>query len=409
MSKRIFFSAGEPSGDLHAAELISEIKKQHPDWECVGLGGPEMAKAGCVLQTDLTQLAIMWLGRALLNLRTFYRIAAEAEDFFKNNKVDAVVLVDYPGFNWHIAKRAKRNGIPVFYFMPPQIWSWGQWRAAKMRKLTDHVLCSLPFEKIWFESKGCNVHWIGHPFFEEVKKRKLDNEFLNSLAPTAEKGPILTLLPGSRTQEVHVNFADFLKIVKRVRKAVPNVQPVVAAFKESQALWIRNYLKSQNEDFSVIVNKTPELIHASKCCLAVSGSVSLELLANAKPSVIYYRVGYIPFFIQRFFRRTRFITLVNMLNVYRKSGENLESFFYPESCRIIPAIPCEEDRNKMLFPEFLTWRDESEAASQPLIQCLKEPDFLAEREKELKALLSAEYQGESPIASAAAVLAAQIQ
>lgn len=408
--KRIFFSAGEPSGDLHAAELITALQKRFgSDLECVGLGGPEMAKAGCNLHYDLTELAIMWFGRAILNLHKFYKLAKDAERFFASKKVDAVVLVDYPGFNWHIAKRAKKHGIPVFYFMPPQIWSWHQSRAKKMRRLIDHVLCSLPFEERWFRSKGCNVHWIGHPFFEEVKNRKLDDAFLDELKRESEGRPILTLLPGSRNQEVHVNFIDFLETVKKIRAEVPGVRPVVAAFKESQAEWIRNLLKEKDEtDIGVHVKRTPELIHVAKCCLAVSGSVSLELLANKKPSVIYYRIGYIPYYVQRLARRTRYITLVNILAAdARATAENVDpltKIFYPDDMKIIPVEMPAEDREQALFPEFLTWRDISEEGARPLIEWLREPAKLAEREAELAALLEIEYQGGSPITNAVDVI-----
>jgi len=340
-------------------------------------------------------------------LHKFKKIAADVEKFFQTNQVDAVILVDYPGFNWHIAKRAKKYGIPVFYFMPPQIWSWAQWRIKKMRALIDHVLCCLPFEKRWFESKGCNVHWVGHPFFEEVKKRTLDQKFLDSLAPIREKGPILTLLPGSRNQEVHANFTDFQKVVQKVKQAVPNVQPVVAAFNETHADWIRQRAAiCDRENFPnipVFVKKTPELIHAAKCCLAVSGSVSMELLANVKPSVIYYRIGYLPYFVQRHFRRSRFITLVNLLAADRSSGGSLDGIFYPDSMRLAPVHPLPEDRQKMLFPEFLTWKPTPEAAG-PLIEWLTNEEILRSREQELQVLLDEEYQGGSPIANTVAIL-----
>lgn len=410
--KRIFFSAGEPSGDLHAAELITVLRERYPDTECVGLGGAEMAKAGCILHSDLTELAIMWFGRAMLNLHKFYKLAKDAERFFATEQVDAVVLVDYPGFNWHIAKRAKKYGIPVFYFMPPQIWSWARWRVKKMRRLIDHVLCSLPFEERWFRSKGCNVHWIGHPFFEEVKNRQLDENFLAELEKTTEGRPILTLLPGSRNQEVHVNFTDFLATVDKIRENVPDVQPVVAAFKEKQADWIREKIADRKDSILVFVKRTPELIKAAKCCLAVSGSVSLELLANRKPSVIYYRIGYFPYFVQRFFRRTRFITLVNILSADEKACEEnvdpLERIFFPDSLRMIPVGVPEEDRARMLYPEFLCWNDVSAQAAEPLIEWLQNPESLEARERDLKRLLDIEYQGGSPINNAVEVIAKEL-
>ena len=166
----IFFSAGEPSGDLHGANLIRQLRRLRPEVKCVGYGGPEMAAAGCELHADLTVLAVMWFLRALLNLHKFLALASRADRYFRHQRPDAVVLIDYPGFNWWIARRAKAHGIPVFYYCPPQIWAWGSWRIKKMRRSVDHVLCALPFEATWFRRNGCRATFVGHPFFDEVRR-----------------------------------------------------------------------------------------------------------------------------------------------------------------------------------------------------------------------------------------------
>ena len=144
---QVFFSVGEPSGDLHGANLIEALKQRHPDCEFVGYGGPRMAAAGCRLHADLTQLAVMWVAQVVWNIRKFLRLLAEAEAYFKQSRPDAVVLIDYPGFNWWIARKAKAQGIPVVYYGTPQLWAWASWRVSKMRRFVDHVLCKLPFEE----------------------------------------------------------------------------------------------------------------------------------------------------------------------------------------------------------------------------------------------------------------------
>ena len=230
---RLFFCAGEPSGDLHAANLIRQLQERCPRFEAVGYGGPRMAAVGCRLHADLTELAVMWFGRALANLHKFWDLAGRADRYFRHHRPDAVVLIDYPGFNWWIAWRAKIHGIPVFYYTPPQIWAWATWRAKKMRRLSDHVLCSLPFEEAWFRQRGCNATFVGHPFFDEVRQHKLDESFLESHRRRA--GPLVTILPGSRTQEVLHNLPWFLKAAARVRQAVPEARFAVAAFKPKHA------------------------------------------------------------------------------------------------------------------------------------------------------------------------------
>ena len=160
----IFFSAGEPSGDLHGANLIRELRRLRPDVKCVGYGGPEMAAAGCELHADLTALAVMWFLRVLLNIHKFLNLASRADRFFRHHKPDAVVLIDYPGFNWWIARRAKAHKIPVFYYCPPQIWSWGSWRIKKMRRYVDHILCTFRSRKRGFASKDAGRRSSGIRF-----------------------------------------------------------------------------------------------------------------------------------------------------------------------------------------------------------------------------------------------------
>ncbi len=165
---KIFFSVGEPSGDQHAAHLIEELRWRDPNIESCGFGGPEMRNAGCDVHFQMTDLAVMGVLRAIPLISKFYKLAKQAETFFKEDRPDAVVLVDFPGFNWHIAKRAKKAGIPVFYYLPPQLWAWGSWRIRRVRKYVDHVLCALPFEQEWYAARGINSRYVGHPFFDEV-------------------------------------------------------------------------------------------------------------------------------------------------------------------------------------------------------------------------------------------------
>ena len=145
---QIFFSVGEPSGDLHGANLINALRQRRPDCRFVGFGGPRMAAAGCQLHADLTQLAVMWFARALLSLHRFLGLLWTADRYFRTERPDAVVLIDYPGFNWWVARRAKARGIPVIYYGTPQLWAWASYRVRRMRRYVDHVLCKLPFQVI---------------------------------------------------------------------------------------------------------------------------------------------------------------------------------------------------------------------------------------------------------------------
>ena len=400
-SMKFFFSAGEPSGDIHAAALIETIKKLASNAEFVGLGGPKMEQAGCRLVADMTQFAVMWLWQAVKRYFQFRQLLDAAKQVLIFENVDAVVLVDYPSFNWHIAKAAQDLDIPVVYFMPPQVWAWAQHRVHKMRRLVDLVLCALPFEWQWFKQHGCETAFIGHPFFEEIRKKQSDPEFLEKFYAQYGNAPVLTLLAGSRDQEVRANLNDMLSTVRRVQDKFPGVQPVFAAFNHKHAAMIQKRLAARKMSVPVFVNRTTELIRAADCCLAVSGSVSLELLACNKPTVICYRVGWWGLQIQRFFRRTRYITLVNLLGLSNRRGQ---SVFYEDSVRVIPKEPSLTDRNLMLFPEFLSSTDRSVEMAAWLTYWLSKPELLAAHKQRLDTLLREVDTVESPLELAAKAL-----
>jgi lipid-A-disaccharide synthase len=388
---KVFFSAGEPSGDLHGANLIRALEKLDPEFEAVGYGGPEMAKAGCRLHTDLTALAVMWFLRVLVNIHKFLALAGRADRYFRHHRPDAVVLVDYPGFNWWIARRAKAHGIPVFYYAPPQIWAWASWRIKKMRRYVDHVLCALPFEADWFAEQGCNATFVGHPFFDEVRRQTLDAAFVAKHRDAQR--PLVTILPGSRTQEVEHNLQYFLQAARIIRAHVPQVRFAVAAFKPHQAQLARQAVASSGLDVEVYVRRTPELIHLAECCLAVSGSVSLELLYHAKPTAVLYWISPLAYAVQKRFRRVKYITLVNLLT----GGE-----LFPADTT--PYDPDSPDEQHVLFPEYLTCHDRSPQLARHVITWLTDADARAELECRLRRLAGEVGHGGAATTAAAYIV-----
>jgi lipid-A-disaccharide synthase len=370
---KIFFSVGEPSGDLHGANLIRELRGRRGDLEFVGYGGPRMAAAGCQLHEDLTKLAVMWFARVLLNLHRFWILASRADRYFRHQRPDAVVLIDYPGFNWWIARRAKAHGIPVFYYGTPQIWAWAPWRIKKMRRLVDHVLCKLPFEEAWYRDRGCHATYVGHPYFDQLRGESLDAEFIDNVRSGG--GPLVAILPGSRTQEVKGNFGHFLKAARLVRAQVPNARFAVASFQQSQAELVRQQLAGVDLPIDVHVGRTAELIAASECTMAVSGSVSLELLYHTKPSVILYYISPLAFFVQKFFRKVRYITLVNLL---------VTDDLFPE--KVATYDPSDPIDAKVLMPEYLTCEDKSGEVAAHVVEWLCDPAKRAARVAQLAEL-----------------------
>jgi lipid-A-disaccharide synthase len=337
---RIFLCAGEPSGDLHGANLVRHLRRLSPHIECVGFGGERMEEAGCRLLYPLCRLAVMWFLRVLANAGTFLHLLSRADRFFRHHRPDAVVLIDYPGFNWWLARRAHFHGIPVFYFVPPQLWGWAGWRVGKMRRFVDHVLCSLPFEESWYQTRGVHAYYVGHPYFDELTGQRLDPVFVAE--QRSRPGPVVALLPGSRTQEVERNLPTLIRSASHIHRARPNARFLVACFKAAQRQYVDARLRGLHLPIETHVSRTPEIIHLAHSCVAVSGSVGLELLYQGKPSVVVYRIGSIDLRVCRWFKTSPYISLVNLL------------------------------AEKELYPEFLTDHCEAEAIGGHIVRWLND-------------------------------------
>ncbi len=308
---RLFISAGEPSGDLHGANLIRALRQRQPGLEIHGFGGERMVAAGCRLAYPLCEMALVGLFRVLANVPKFWRILSLADRVFQEQRPDALVLIDFPGFHWWLARRARAYGIPVLYFVPPQIWGWLSYRVHKMRRLTDRVLCTLPFEEEWYRQRNVAAEYIGHPYFDELREQRLDNAFIT--AQRQRPGTIIGLLPGSRNQELHYNLSSLLRAAALLHLRRSDVRFLVACFREHHRRQVEERLSALGLPIEAHVGRTPEIIHLAHSCLAVSGSVSLELLYRGKPTAILYRHHWTGIALAHLLKNCRYITLVNLL------------------------------------------------------------------------------------------------
>ncbi|WP_165074028.1 lipid-A-disaccharide synthase [Paludisphaera rhizosphaerae] len=360
---KIFISAGEPSGDLHAANLIHALRERVPDAEFTGYGGPKMTEAGAKLKYPLVNLAVMWFLSVFQNIVTFVRLIVLADRCFRDERPDAVVLVDYPGLNWWIARRAKARGIPVFYFVPPQLWAWAGWRVKKVREFVDLVLCSLPFEPAWYAERGVKhaVH-VGHPYFDELQDRDLDETF--TTAQEAHGRPLLAILPGSRTLELKRNLPILVRAAAKLAAKRPDVRFAVACLHEKHRVLAEEIVAETlqgcsglpSPDLEIYAARTPELIRVADVAWSVSGSVSLELMMEALPTVILYKVRPIDLVIARPFIKAKYITLVNLL------------------------------ADAELMPEYLTSQDVSDELVRHAERWLSDPEAMARATSALAAL-----------------------
>jgi lipid-A-disaccharide synthase len=314
MPGQIFFSVGEPSGDIHASNLIRSLRQTDPAIEAIGFGGPRMEQAGCQLIYPLVDHPVMGLRGAIAAIPRLRGMLARLDQSFAQAPPAAIVLVDYPGFNWHVAKLGKKHGIPVIYYVPPQIWAWASHRVQRMKRYVDHILCSLPFEEAWYQTRGVsNAIYVGHPFFDDLALSPVDQTFVDQMKSTRGAGRV-ALLPGSRHSEVEKNGRLLVQTAKILRKQVPGIALAVAAFNEKGQKRIREIAQQEGSPLEVYVGKTRELLASADAAVSVSGSVSLELLYFQVPSAIIYNINW---FYERVIMprvlHSPYITLVNLL------------------------------------------------------------------------------------------------
>ena len=337
----IFVSAGEPSGDLHGANLITALRQFQPDLRCSGFGGRRMESAGARLLYPMANLSVMWFPHVLKSLDTFISLLDKAERFFRLRRPDALVMIDYPGFHWWLARKARKHGIPVIYFVPPQLWAWAGWRVQKVRRFVDHVVCSLPFEPAWYRKHGVTAHYFGHPYFDALARQTLNQQFLKENSRPDE--PIVAVLPGSRKQEIAMTFPSFVKAMRIIHACRPATRFLVASLNEEQRRLAAAHLAGQDLPVELHAGKTKEIIQLANVCMSVSGSVGLELLHAGLPSVVAYRIPRHDAILAKLVMKSPYISLVNLL-----AGEEL-------------------------FPEFLSVACQAERISEPILQWLDRP------------------------------------
>jgi lipid-A-disaccharide synthase len=341
----VFISTGEPSGDLHAANLVRALRKRWPEARFVGYGGPELRRAGATILFELTNLAVMWFFQVFRQIATFLGLIRRADRYFRDERPDVVVLIDYPGLHWWIARKAKARGIPVIYYVPPQLWAWAGWRVKKVRRFVDLVLCSLPFEPAWYAARGVpGAVFVGHPYFDELTGRTVDEAFLDE--QRVRGGPLVAILPGSRTRELVCNGPILARAAARVARERPGTRFAVACLRPAHAELFREIVAKEGvqlPSLEIHIGRTPELIRAADVAWAVSGSVGLELLHEALPTVVLYKVGRLDLVIARPFIKARYISLVNLL----------------ADAEVMPEYLTDRDVSPELADHALRWLDDS--------------------------------------------------
>lgn len=303
---KYYIIAGEASGDLHASNLIKELKKRDSNANFRCWGGDLMQKQGATLVKHYKDLAFMGFVEVLLNIKTILQNLAFCKKDVLNYQPDVLILVDYPGFNLKIATWAKINNIKVFYYISPQIWAWKQNRVHKIKRYVDKMFVILPFEKDFYARFDVNVDFVGHPLLDAIDNRTPApfEEFCKQ--NNLPNKPIIALLPGSRKQEIHTMLPIMLSVVKNF----PDYQFVVAGAPSQDADFYQSYLSKQ---VTLIENKTYALLEHATAALVTSGTATLETALFKVPQVVCYKGNFISYQIAKAVIKVNYISLVNLI------------------------------------------------------------------------------------------------
>ena len=292
---KYFIVVGEASGDMHASNLVKEMKVLDPSVDFVGWGGNRMSGNGVRVLKHIGELAFMGFVQVILNLRTILGNFKIIKNQIIEEKPDAIILVDYPGFNLRLAKWAKEEGFKVIYYIAPQAWAWKENRVEKLKAYTDKLICILPFEKEFFEDRGMPVEYVGHPLLEQID---LSSE---------PKENIIALLPGSRSQEVKSMLPSMLEVVGefpdyefRIAQS-PNLNEA-----DYEEFVIHDRVKLHKEGMASLLNK-------SKAALVTSGTATLETALYEVPQVVCYKSGGISYQVAKRLIKVPYISLVNLI------------------------------------------------------------------------------------------------
>lgn len=306
---KFFFLAGEASGDLHGANLSKAIKKLNPEADLYGWGGEKMKKAGVLLSKNYDELAIMGFVEIVTKLPAIFRNLQTAVQEVFSLEIDAVVLIDFSGFNLRLAKKLRKKGFTgkIFYYISPKLWVWNKKRVKSVKRYIDKMFCILPFEVDFYEEHDYHdAVYIGNPLMDEIESFKPNKNFY--FEQSLKEKPIIALLPGSRSNEIKKILPEMLKVVG----FYPNHQFVIAGVKSVQEL-IKNELQKSGKSVPIVYDQTYDLVVNSELALVTSGTATLEVALLNTPFIICYKGSAISMAIAKMLVDIDFIGLPNLI------------------------------------------------------------------------------------------------
>ena len=328
--KKILIVAGEPSGDLHASNLVKDLKALRPNLTFFGIGGVLSKKAGVDIVFDITPLALVGLVEVLKNIFTVGRAYKAILRKADTEKPDLAILVDYPGFNLRLAKALKRRSIPVIYYISPQVWAWGRDRVNIVKRYVKKILVFFKFEEELYKTYGIDAEFVGHPLLDTVKTTLPKDEILKTYDLSKEK-PVIALLPGSRLSELKTLLPVMLAAAGIIDQKLGGVQFIIAKYRGLPGDLYENIAKASKLDIRTAEGDTYNVLAASDFAIVASGTATLETAIVGTPLVIVYKVNLITYLLYKIVSDIKFLGIVNIIAGKEAAPEILQFKMTPEN------------------------------------------------------------------------------
>lgn len=282
---KVFISAGEPSGDLHASALLRAFKANHPEFDFFGIAGPGMKGEGCRPVADMDELNVMGIGDVIKALPRILKVKNRVVKWCDENRPDLVILVDFPGFHMRLGKALRKLGIPVLYYIAPKLWAWGSWRVKTLKAAQDRLAAILPFEQEWFGRHGIHAEYVGNPSVASCQQGWSSSGLKERLGVALET-PLIAFLPGSRPGELARHAAVLAESYLALKEEFPHIEGVTTRAPGISDEQLKPLI---NAGLKVIDRSEDGYAMRADVAVAVSGTATLELALWNVPSVLVYR------------------------------------------------------------------------------------------------------------------------
>lgn len=304
-------SCGEPSGDLYAGALVAALRRREPDVEVFGLGGDRLKAAGGELVADFHGLSVTGLTEALAVLPRSFRTLRLLTETARTRRPHALVVIDYPDFNFRLMRAIKRLGVPVIYYVSPQLWAWRAGRMKTMRRLVDRVLPIFPFEAALYREAGVDVRFVGHPLVDMVAPEQTREQLLRRLNLDPAK-PVMALLPGSRPNELKRLAPVMAAAAPRIAAAVPGVQFLVARAPNLSDRLFESF-GIPGVTLRIVEGRTDDVLNAAETVVTASGTATVQTALHGKPMVVLYQLSPLTYRLGRRMARVDMYAMVNLI------------------------------------------------------------------------------------------------